>query len=60
MLDHAGIILSKGIANYESASIERRFSDHIFFLFKAKCRLVWNDLNVPAQSNIFLAGDRTK
>jgi damage-control phosphatase, subfamily I len=59
-LDHAGIILSKGIANYESASIERRFSDHIFYLFKAKCRLVWNDLNVPAQSIIFLAGDRTK
>ena len=55
MLDSAEFVLAKGQGNYESLSDENR---PIFFLLKAKCRIIANDLGVT-KGDIVLKGINT-
>jgi len=52
MLDSAEFVLAKGQGNYEALSNENR---SIFFLLKAKCQIIANDLGV-AKGDIVLKG----
>jgi uncharacterized protein with ATP-grasp and redox domains len=55
MLDSAEFVLAKGQGNYEGLSEENR---SIFFLLKAKCRIIANDLGVTV-GDIVLKGTNT-
>ena len=55
MLDSAEFVLAKGQGNYEGLSEENR---SIFFLLKAKCRIIANDLGVTVD-DIVLKGTNT-
>jgi len=49
LFNNADIVISKGQGNYESLSDANRT---VFFLLKAKCHVIANDLNVPTDSII--------
>ena len=55
MLDHSAFTISKGQGNYEALSNENY---SIFFLLKAKCGIIANDLGVT-QGDIVLKGINT-
>lgn len=47
--ENADIVITKGQANYESLSEEKK---DIYFLLMAKCEVIANDLNVPIKSMV--------
>lgn len=49
--DQAGLVIAKGMANYESLSGTR---DNLFFLLQAKCAVVAADLGVAEKSIVVL------
>jgi uncharacterized protein with ATP-grasp and redox domains len=57
LLRSSDMIISKGLANYESICQEEEFAGRIFFLFKAKCKPASDRINVPRHSLVF-ATDR--
>lgn len=57
LLKSSDMIISKGLANYESICQEEEFAGKIFFLFKAKCKPAAGRINVPRHSIVF-ATDR--
>lgn len=52
--DSADIIIAKGQANYESLEGESRAGDKTFFILKAKCGSVADNLGVEQGTNVFV------
>jgi uncharacterized protein with ATP-grasp and redox domains len=57
-LRDSDLIISKGLANYESLCLEEEFAGKIYFLFKAKCKPSARRIDVPQQSIVFARGTR--
>ena len=50
-MGRAGVLITKGMANYESLS-DREMSVPVVFLLRAKCVPVASSLNVPVGTNV--------
>lgn len=58
IMAEADLILSKGIANYETICLEKEFTDRTFYLFKSKCKPISLRIGVPHNSIVFAGGAR--
>jgi len=58
IMAEADLILSKGIANYETICLEKEFTDRTFYLFKSKCKPISLRIGVPHNSIILAEGAR--
>jgi uncharacterized protein with ATP-grasp and redox domains len=54
LLRTSDIIISKGLANYESLYGDEDFQSRIFNLFRVKCELIAKNLDVSLNSNVFI------
>ena len=50
-MGRAGVLITKGMANYESLS-DRKLAVPTVFLLRAKCVPVASSLNVPVGTNV--------
>ncbi|PAF43736.1 ARMT1-like domain-containing protein [Helicobacter sp. 11S03491-1] len=57
LFDKADLILAKGMGNFEC--LESRADSRVFLLFKIKCEVVANHLNIPIGKMIFRQNTKT-
>lgn len=58
ILKKSDLIIFKGLANYESELGNEPFSSRVYFLFRAKCRLIARHLNIPVNSQVLIKNKR--
>lgn len=54
----ADMIISKGLANYESDFGAETFQEKIFYLFRSKCEVLSGKLGIPLGSGVLMAHHR--
>lgn len=59
-LDKADIIIAKGLANYESLYNQKSLQEKLFYLFKSKCSLITEKIEVPINSIVCMNGQNGK